>query len=178
MKTAISFFAILLLVTKFSCKKIADVTKFNLPYQTETTIEAGVAALLPFDIRTPQITTATDADYKGYKTQRKLVQSVKLNSLELTVIRPKNRSFDFLHRIEVFISADEYQEILVAKKDNIPDTIGTRLELDTTDEELKKYLTSDQFNLRLKLTTDKIINEPVDVKVAANFRIDANVLGL
>ncbi len=178
MKTAISFFTILLLVTEFSCKKIADVTKFNLPYHTEATIEAGVATLLPFDIRTPEVTTATDADYKGYKTQRRLVQSVKLNSLRLTVLRPDGRSFDFLKKIEVYISADEHEEILLAHKDNIADTAGSQLDLEPTEEELKKYLTSDQFNLRLKVTTDKVVNQDVDVKVSANFRIDANVLGL
>lgn len=178
MKTAISFFTILLLVTEFSCNKIADLTKFNLPYHTETTIGAGVATLLPFDIMTPEIATATDADYKGYKTQRKLVQSVKLNNLKLTVLSPDGRTFDFLKKIEVYISADEHEEILLAQKDNIPDAVGNQLELDATGEELKKYLTSDRFNLRLKVTTDKIINQDVDVKVSANFRVDANVLGL
>ncbi len=178
MKTAISFFALLLVVTEFSCKKIADITKFNLPYQTEATIEAGVATLLPFDLQTPQVTTASDADYQGYKTARKLVQSVTLNSLRLTVQRPEKRTFDFLKKIEVYISADEHAEILLATKDNIPDNVGNQLELEPTSEELKKYLTSDKFNLRLKVTTDKIVNQDVNIKIDANFKIDANVMGL
>lgn len=178
MKTAISFFIMLVLVTEFSCKKIADITKFNLPYTTEATIEAGVATLLPFDLQTPEVTTATDEEYKGYKTAKKLVQSVKLNSLQLKVLHPEDRSFDFLKKIEIYIVADEHEEILLAKKDNIADNAGDQLDLEPGSGELKKYLTSDRFSLRLKVTTDKVINEDVNVKISANFKVDANVLGL
>jgi len=179
MKTAISFFTLLLFVSELSCKKIADITKFNLSYQTEATIKASdIATLLPFDLRTPQVTTVTDEDYKGYKTARKLVQSVKLKDLQLSVVRPDGRTFDFLDKIEVFISADEHEEILLARKDNISDKDGGQLELEPATSELKPYLTSKHFNLRLKITTDKVVNQDIDIKISSTFHVDANVAGL
>jgi len=76
------------------------------------------------------------------------------------------------------LSADGEEEILIAKKYDIPESTGNQLQLDAEGSDLKRYLTKDKYKLRLKVTTDKVINQDVSVKIASTFRVDANILGL
>lgn len=161
-----------------SCKKLSNLTKFNVTYTTESTIQAGVATFLPFDVMTPSVTTESSSEFEGHNTAKNLIQSVKLNRLQLTITSPDGRTFDFLKNIEIYISSEGNEEVLLAQKDNIPDTQGAQLELDAGSAELKKYIMSDAFSLRLKVTTDKVINQDIKIKIASTFKIDANVLGL
>lgn len=161
-----------------SCEKLSKLTQFDLKHNCETTIEAGVATSLPFDIITPEVTTQSESEFKGHNTSANLVQSVKLKQMKLKITSPSNRNFDFLNNIELYLSADGEEEILVSWKHNIADTVGTELLLDAGTEELKSYLVKDKYKLRLKVTTDKVINEDVHVTVSSIFHVDANVLGL
>jgi len=161
-----------------SCEKLSKLTQFDMKHSCESTIEAGVATSLPFDVITPEVTTQSESEFKGHNTSANLVQSVKLKQMKLKITSPGNRTFDFLNDIELYLSADGEEEILVAWKHNISDAVGTELLLDAGTEELKSYLVKDKYKLRLKITTDKTINEDVHVTVSSVFRVDANVLGL
>ena len=161
-----------------SCKKLKELTHFNVSYNCETTIQSGTAAMLPFDVFTPEITTQSESEFEGHKTAKRLVESVKLSKMTLTVKNPEGRSLDFLNELEIYIMAEGQEERLIAEAHNIPDKVGDQLNLESQQEELKPYLTGDEYKLRLKVTTDKLINQDVVVKIASVFRVDANILGL
>jgi hypothetical protein len=161
-----------------SCKKLKELTHFNLTYNCETTIQSGAATMLPFDAFTPEITTQSESEFEGHKTTRHLIESVKLSEMTLTIISPEGRNFDFLNDLEIFISADGQEEMLIAEKHNIPDAVGSQLILEVRQDELKPYLTGEKYKLRLRVTTDKLINQDVGVRITSTFRVDANVLGL
>ncbi|MFT3703245.1 MAG: hypothetical protein QM802_12785 [Agriterribacter sp.] len=171
--------ALLLATTIFaSCKKLKDLTKFDLNYNTQTTIQAGVATALPFDVFTPDVTTESQSEFQGHNTASNLIESIKLKKMNLTITSPNGRKFDFLKDIEIYLSADGEEEILVAHKYDIPDTVGNELQLDAGTDDLKNYLTKDKYKLRLKVTTDKVINEDINVNIGTTFTVDANILGL
>lgn len=161
-----------------SCKKISELTKFDLKYNTGTTIQAGIGALIPFDVNTPDIQTQTQDEFEGHNTGRNLIESVKLKEIKLSVISPEGENFDFLKSIEVYISANGQQEIKAAWKNNLPDAGAKEISLDCPDTNLKNYLMSDKYKLRLKTTTGKVLNHDVQIKIANVFRVDAKVLGL
>jgi hypothetical protein len=167
-----------LLIVFASCKKLKELTQFDLNYNTETTIKAGVATALPFDVFTPDVTTETQSEFGGHKTAKNLIESIKLKKMILTITSPSGRRFDFLKDMEIYLSADGEEETLIAEKYNIPETIGNELQLDLGTTDLKNYLTKDKYKLRLKVTTDKVINEDINVSIASTFRVDANILGL
>ena len=177
MKTALFCLAGCLLVIS-SCKKLAELTQFNLNYNTETTIQAGPASNLPFDVFTPEITTASESEYEGKKTSKNLVQSILLRKLVLKTDQNSGRSFDFLNSIKIYISANGKPELLIAWKEGIPDTIGNELALECTTEELKDYLAQDKYKLRLEVKTDKIVNQDIKIRIESLFRVDAKILGL
>lgn len=161
-----------------SCKKVSELTKFNLKYSTETTIQAGPGTLIPFDINTPDIETQSQDEFEGHNTGKNLIQSIQLKELKITIVAPEGQDFDFLKSIEVYISAGEQQEVKVAWKNNLPDTQAKEILLDCSDANLKNYLMSDKYKLRLKTTTDKVLNHDVQIRIANIFRVDAKVLGL
>lgn len=161
-----------------SCKKLAELTQFNLNYNTETTIQAGPASNLPFDVFTPEITTASESEYEGKKTSKNLVQSILLRKLVLKTDPTSGRTFDFLNSIKIYIAANGKPELLIAWKEGIPDTIGNELALECTTEELKDYLVQDKYKLRLEVKTDKIVNQDIKIRIESLFRVDAKILGL
>ncbi len=161
-----------------SCKKISELTQFDLKYNTETTIEAGVATLLPFDVNTPDIQSQTEDEFQGHKTAKNLIQSITLKELKISITAPEEQNFDFLKNLEIYISSDGMEELKLAWKTEIPENIGKEIVLDNSDADIKPYLLSEKFRLRLKTTTDKVLNNDVQIKIANIFRVDANILGL
>lgn len=176
-KNLISSFVIILVLFS-SCKKLSELTQFDIKHNTEITIQAGAAANLPFDVTTPEVATQSESEFEGRNTNSSLVQSVKLRQMKLNITDPDNRTFDFLNDIELYISAEGEEEILVSWKHDIADNAGNELLLETASEELKTYLVKEKYRLRLKITTDKVLNEDVEVKVGSVFRVDADILGL
>ncbi len=177
MKTYVLFLAAGVL-SLLSCKKLKELTHFDVKYNCETTIQSGAAAMLPFDVVTPEITTQSESEFEGHRTAKHLVESVKLSKMVITVTTPEGRSLDFLKDLDIYIAADGQKEALIAGAHNIPDTVGSQLNLEARQEELKSYLTGEKYKLRLKVTTDKLINQDVNVTIASVFRVDANILGL
>ncbi|MGN6492578.1 MAG: hypothetical protein ACTHLE_11325 [Agriterribacter sp.] len=169
---------IAILVIFSSCEKLAKLTQFDIKHNTETTIEAGAAANLPFEVSTPEVSTNSQSEFEGNNTNSSLVESVKLKQLKLQITSPSNRNFDFLNDIELYLSADGEEEAKIAWKYDIGDNTGNELTLETGAEELKKYLVKDKYRLRLSITTDKVLNEDIEVKINSVFRVDAKILGL
>lgn len=175
-----SLLAILILIglSSGSCKKVSELTQFDLTYNTETTIEAGAATLLPFDINTPDIQSQTEDEFQGHNTAKNLIQSITLKELKISITAPEDQNFDFLKSIEIYISSDGMEEQKLAWKTEIPETAGKEIVLDNSEADIKPYLLSEKFRLRIKATTDKVLNNDVQFKIANIFRVDANILGL
>lgn len=161
-----------------SCEKLSKLTEFDIKHNAEATIEAGATANLPFDIATPEVATNSQSEFEGQNTSSDLVESVKLKQLNVKITSPANRNFDFLNDIELYLSADGEEEVKIAWKYDIGDNIGNELTLETGTDELKKFLVKDKYRLRLTITTDKVVNEDINVKINSVFRVDAKILGL
>ena len=67
----------------------------------------------------------------------------------LEITSPGNGDFDFLNSIEIFIAAENLEEVKIAWKDNIPADGLTYLELKTSSADLKDFIKEDRFTLKL-----------------------------
>ncbi|MFT4019441.1 MAG: hypothetical protein QM668_20925 [Agriterribacter sp.] len=161
-----------------SCKKISELTKFDMKYNCETTIQAGVATLIPFDINTPDVETQSEDQFEGHNTAKNLIETITLKEMKITITNPEDQSFDFLKSIEVYISADSQEELKAAWKNNMPDAGVKEIVLECSNANLKPYLMNDKYKLRLKTTTDKVLNKDVTIRISNTFRVDAKILGL
>ncbi|MFT3749568.1 MAG: hypothetical protein QM768_14675 [Agriterribacter sp.] len=149
-----------------------------MKYNCETTIQAGVATLVPFDINTPDVETQSEDQFAGHNTAKNLIETITLKEMKITIINPGDQNFDFLKSIEVYISTDGQEEVKAAWKNDMADAGVKEIVLDRSSANLKPYLMSNKYKLRLKTTTDKVLNKDVTVKISNTFRVDANILGM
>ncbi len=173
--------AIILILTVFSlsqCDQLDNLTKFDVDYNTSITIESTFGTDVPFDVATPEVTTNSESEFEMNDTRTNLIEEITLKQLTMQITSPSDGNFDFLNDIEVYMSADGLDEIKVAWKNNIPETIGNVLELETSDADLQEYIKKDAFQLRVKTTTDKLLSQDQDIDIQSVFHVDAKILGI
>ena len=175
-KKYISFICLLVLFT--ACDKIDELTKFDMEYSQRATIPSSTGINLPFDVFTPEMETNSESTFAVNDTRKDLIEEIKLTDLELVMISPEEADFSFLNSIEVFISADGLEEILIANLDEVPEDAGNVITLDTSDTDLKEYIKKDEFSLRLNTVTDELMSTDHELEVNSTFFVDAKILGL
>ncbi|CAM4295399.1 hypothetical protein ZORO111903_12115 [Zobellia roscoffensis] len=168
--TVISVFA--------SCDKLDELTKFNIDYTTHVTIPSSTGIDLPFDMFTPDVETNSESEFEVNDTRKDLIEEIKLTELELKITTPDDSDFSFLESLKVYISAEGLEEIMIASKDEVEETVGDVLDVDVIDVDLKDYIKKDKFNLRLETVTDELISTDHEIDVNTTFFVDAKILGL
>ncbi len=177
-RTLYIFLLMFLTLTATKCKKLDKLTQFDLTYHSEITIPAGIPVATPFNIPTPPITTNTSEEFENNNTHKDLIQEVTLKSLHLEITDPANGTFSFLNKVEIYISAHGLPEKKIAWKENIPDSVGGTLDLETSNDDLKDYLIQDTYELKVRTTTDEILTRDYTVNITAVFRVNAEILGI
>lgn len=177
MKTRLLILLVFSLCT-ISCNKLHQLTQFTVTDQFETKISAGLATMLPTDIATPPVSSNAEKELSANNSHASMIESAKLKAMDLTITDPIGVNFDFLKDLELFISADGLPEQRIAYVFDVPDTIGNSLPLNCENVELQAYIKKGTYTVRMRVTTDKILNKDITIKVNSKFRIDAKILGL
>lgn len=161
-----------------SCQKIDQLTQFDLSFDETAVIPSLIGLNLPLNIPTPNISTNAESTLEMNNTHKDMVESVRLKTLQLTLTNPVNGDFNFLKSIQIYMSADGLDEILVASLTDIPSNVGNTLTLTPIDVELMEYVLLDQVDLRVKTVTDELITTAHQINIHSVFRVDAKILGL
>ncbi len=169
---------LVLLFLVFACNEIDELTHFNIEYNESVTIKSSTVIDLPFNIFTPEISSNSESTFENNNTHKDLIEYIELTSMVLEITSPDNGHFNFLNAIDIYISADNEPEVKIAWKENIPSDSSKRITLETSDEDLKKYLKKDYFKLRLETVTDEVITKDHQINVQSNFFVDAKILGI
>ncbi|WP_424003048.1 hypothetical protein [Maribacter sp. IgM3_T14_3] len=173
------YISIICLFVIFSaCDKLDELTKFDMEYSQRATIPSTTGINLPFDVFTPEMETNSESTFAVNDTRKDLIEEIRLTKLELVMISPDGADFSFLNSIEVYISADGFEEIRIASLDEVPEDAGSVIALDTSDTDLKEYIKSDEFSLRLNTVTDELMSTDHELEVNSTFFVDAKILGL
>ncbi|MDX5326731.1 MAG: hypothetical protein LPK80_10775 [Bacteroidota bacterium] len=179
MKNAILWsFSTLLFLSITGCKKINELTVFDLQYEAEVLIPSSINQGLPLAVNTPDIQTNSSTRFENNDTRKDLIQEIKLTELNLYIENPPSQNFDFLKSVEIYINASGLNSQLVAYRNDIPDGQGQQLSLFTTDADLQEYIKKDEFYLEVEVVTDQLITQSVRIKALSNFRVDAKILGI
>ncbi len=171
---------ILILTTLFtisSCDKVDELTKFDLEYNSKVVIPASAGIDLPFNVFTPEMETNSESKFEVNDTRKDLIEEIKLTELQMVITSPTDADFSFLNSIEVYISAEGLDEIKIAEKE-VEENVGSTLDVDVLDIDLKEYIKKDEFNLRLNTVTDEVINTDHEIDVNSTFFVDAKILGI
>ncbi len=160
-----------------SCKRFDRLTQFNLTYDTKTRISNGTSINIPFSVLTPDVETNSETEFEVHDTRKDKIQRITLNALKINIEAPSGQEFDFLKEVEIFISADGLNEVLLASKYNIDDSHTYELILDVSGTDFQEYIKKDKFVLRVRTVTDQTLFQDVDINIRSEFFVDAKALG-
>ena len=120
-----------------------------------------------------QISSEFKSSYK-----EKILESENVKSVDFNITAPETGDFSFLQSVEVYISAEGLNQVLLASKKNITNT-GKTLSLDVDNKvDLKKYVTKNNIKLNLIVSTTKTTTAKYTIDTKLVFLVDANVMGL
>lgn len=174
-KNILIFTAVLSLL--IGCKKIDELTQFDMNYDQKVVIPSSTGINLPFNIFSPDVQSNSETTFAINDTRKDLIEDINLKQLTLTLTSPLNGDFSFLKSIELFITSSALEEVKIAWKDNIASNIGKSIELETTDADLKEFIKGEEFTLRVRAITDELITSNHELDVHSEFFVDAKILG-
>ena len=178
MYRVITFFVLSSFIAFTGCEKAAELTKFDMEYNSTVSIPSNTGINLPFNIITPPITTNSQSTFQSNNTNSSLVEAITLKQMTMTITSPSGADFSFLQSVYLYISADGLPEQLIAFKDPVSTTAGNSVTLDTENVNLMDYIIKDQFTLKVTSTTDETILQDHTIEVNSIFEVDAKILGL
>lgn len=160
----------------FSCKKVDQLTQFEMEFDELATIPSSTGINIPINVMTPKVETNSENTFAVNDTRKDKIESIILTDLDLTVTSPSNEDFSFLESVAIYMSAEGLPEILLASRDSIPD-YEYKLLMETTGEDLQEYIKKDKFDIRINAVTDELITSDYELNVHQVFWVDAKVLG-
>ncbi len=167
-----------ILLTYSSCKEIDKLTHFYMDYTSNITVQSTFVIDIPFNVWTPNITTNSEETFANNETRTDLIEKIILTELRMSIISPESQSFDFLKSIEIYISAEGVEEKKIAWHDNVPQTDLSYIDLETSEDDLKEYITKDEYSLRSQTVTRQLISSSTDIEIKNTFFVDAKILGI
>lgn len=177
MRTLIFAVSIIVFCLTNSCKKIDELTKFNMDYNATVVIPSTSVVSLPFNVFSPSVSSNAESTFEVNDTRKDLIEEILLKKMQLTVQSPNGGDFGFLESIEIFIDAQDLNELKIAWYDNVPANQGATLDVFTTDADLKEYIKKDNFTLRVNTVTDESITSDYEINIYSQFFVDAKILG-
>ncbi|XHP73950.1 hypothetical protein KCTC52924_01696 [Arenibacter antarcticus] len=166
-------------IARFSaCDKLDELTKFEMDYKQRVVIPSTTGIDLPFDIYSPEKETNATSEFAVNDTRKDLIEEIILRHLSLNIISPEGEDFSFLESITVYMSAEDLPEIRIAWNEEVSETAGGLLELETSVEDLKEYIKKDSYSLRLKTVMDEFLSSDYEIEIVSVFFVDAKILGL
>ncbi|HET8861000.1 hypothetical protein [Marivirga sp.] len=176
----LNFFALIAALLFFSgCniqETIEDITTFNINNSVEFTVPGASGINLPFDIGTPDVNTSSQQTFENNNTRADLVENVNLSALTLTINNPNDRTFSFMKSLSISISNDTEGPTLIAEITDIPENIGSVLELETTGANLDEYIKKSTYDLQFEVVTRESVSSDTDITADMVFEVRAKVL--
>lgn len=156
-----------------SCDEDNPLITFTFTNESDFTIENQFPVDIPFILPTPDVETNSSETFEDNNTGANLVETIKLTKLNLSITSPDGFTFSFLKSIEIYISAEELEEKLLASKEDIPTDVS-EIELNTTETNLKPYLIKNTYDLNYRVVTREVFAQDVELNTFMKFKATAN----
>lgn len=177
MKKTLFLAPLLFLLVFVGCKKVDQILTFTVDVTQSVDIPGyfpGASVLL-----TPVSVTTNSADsFRNNKTTRDKVKDVYLDQMKLTISSPKDSTFNFLKKLEVFINTPNVNnKILLARIDNVPRNVNSITLIPTT-AKLDEYLKAEKYELTVNATLPypTASSKTFTVRSDAKFKVTADPL--
>ena len=175
MKKVLLLLPLAFLLIAVGCKKIDKLLTFYI----EDSQNIRVASNFPLGQFVPltpvTVPTKSEERFSTEGTRADLVKNVSLNRLTLTITDPSSENFNFLKRIEIYISTDGNDQILLASLAQVPQGVST-ITLDPTNAVLDKYLKASSYTLTTKAEIARPVARDITLKADSRFKVTADPL--
>lgn len=168
-------FPLVALLLAVGCKKIEQLLTFYIEDSQNIRVSSNfpIGQFVPL---TPlNVPTKSEERFSNEGTRADLVKNVSLNSLKLTITDPSSENFDFLRRIEIYISTDANDQILLASLVQVPQGVNT-LTLTPTNAVLDKYIKASSYTLTTKAEIAKPVSRDITLRADSRFKVTADPL--
>jgi hypothetical protein len=166
----------MVLTVLFGCKK-GGFTQFNMNYEASIVIQGGIGISTPFSVNTPDIESNAESEFEVNDTRKDKIQHITLTSLNLEITSPNGQEFDFLEDIELYISADGLDEMLLSYVYNMNNSVGNTVSLTCSQSDFQEYIKKDKFKLRVRTVSDEYNLNDVQITIKGKFNVDAKLIG-
>lgn len=170
------FYLFTIIIIAFGCQEINKLTQFNLTYNEQITLPVVVSTDSTILVQTPDIPTTTESIYQTNNTSKNLISTILLSEMEIYHASPESGNLNFLSSIEIFITGENLSEEKIAWKYDIPETIGDTLILETGDVNVKEYLNSEYFSLKINFSCDSTVLEEQLIDIQSLCTVKAELL--
>ena len=180
MKKTLLLFTLLggLLLAAPGCKKAREVINFQITdsqsFTVPSTLPVIPGTLFPLPARTVPSTAQTAYASKG--TTSDLVENVTLEEFTLTITNPTGQNFDFLKRIELYIStnAQGTDKVLLASLNTVPAGVS-KISLLPAGNKIDQYLRNDTYTILSSVEVAKRPTANLDVRADSRFSVRAKL---
>jgi hypothetical protein len=174
MKYIVAVSLIVITSMMYSCSKLTTVT-FYEEFNEKVSVPQVVLQGSTDTFATPPVPTNIEAQMKANNTSTSLVQSVKLQTMTLTITTPPGQTFGFVQDIRVFIYTDSLPPVEIANDHNISSSSDT-LNLTIDAVELKPYLISNTFGMKFIGANRSAMIPAMTLNAYLKFKFQANLL--
>lgn len=159
------------------CKLIDELRTFDIPYSVEFTIPSSTILNLPINLPTASTTTNSEQRFQDEGIESAWIESIKLNSLIITITSPQGEDFGFLESISIYMNTNGEPEVLIADKVPVPEGAGNSLQLEVKGADLYPYISQNDFTLRTSVTTDETVTQDIDFRADMVVEVKATIPG-
>lgn len=163
-----------LLVLTSGCKKVLGLLEFNVEDSQTITVPRTVPFGQFFPLSPVTVPSSSKSTYSNNGTSADYVQDVTLDKLTLTITNPQGQNFDFLKRIEVYISttAQGTDKVLLASLSPVP-TGTSSISLTPANQKLDAFLRSDSYTLTANVELAKPLGQDITIRADSRFKVKA-----
>lgn len=171
--------SIIFLFNLNACKKIDRLTQFNITIEEEIEVPSIIGINLPINIPTFAIHSDVNEQLEINDQKKERIERIFLEELHVSMISPADQDFNFLKAINIYISAENLSEILVAKEEDLKNENAQELLIHPIEDlDLTAYIKKDKIDLRVEIVTDETLFKKLNLSIKSIFWVDAKVLGI
>lgn len=175
MKKILFLFSALLLIGAAACEKVDKLLTFYVEDSQNIRISSNFPLGIATQLAPVAVTTNSSQTFANNDTRADLVKDVKLDRLTLSITDPQSQNFDFLQNIEIRITTNGNDEIVLASLSSIPQGQRT-ITLTPTGAKLDAYLKASQYTLKTRATVGRNVPQDVTVRADTRFKVTADPL--
>lgn len=175
MKRLLAAVVVLVVLIGTGCKKMDELLTFYINEEETITISSQFPVGIITPISPLTIQTNSEETFRNNNTRAELVKDVTLNKLTLSITSPTDENFDFLRKIEIYISSEGEPEVMIAHLEEVPKGKSS-IELVSTNAKLDRYIKSSSYRIRTMAVLAKAVTKDVSIKANMRFRVTADPL--